>query len=160
MRRVMKRKIMLDATQRALTSCRKLPDDAVHRLRKRAGQALLNLQHGEEPEQHWRELADLLNLARALSECGILSDAESREVIELGHDVLGIVWQRRKAAGVWAMNDGELASLNEALWRYCQQIALCSQREYREAYRRTERRIRQAIAGNAAPGTEIIGVAA
>lgn len=152
--------IYVDAHERAIFSARKLPEADRTTLQQAIVGALLSFQRCKQPEPHWRSMVDALNLAEGLSDEGIFSDTGSREMIERAQGVLRTVWERHMLRDSWTLHACERQALDDGLWLARTQLDHCSFAEYRRAYESVRNRTQQALAGNAAPGTTIIGAAA
>jgi hypothetical protein len=56
----------------------------------------------------------------------------------------------------WALRAAEMQALDDAIWRHGIQLDHCSLREYKLASERVRARTVAALAGNAAPGVEVL----
>ena len=121
-----------------------------------AGEAALKVAHRGHRKmraQHWKALADVANVAEALAELRIARNLMPQ--IQAAHAALADVISQQQATGRWECTPPQLAALDELLWIYGVQISHCSHRELYTAKERVREVIRQALAGNAAPGTVI-----
>ncbi len=152
-----RRPVYINAIERAIAGSRKLPVEDRTRAQQAVGDALINFQRQQEPEFHWRSCADALNVAEALADEGIASDADSRGRIHDAQEVLSQVWMRHAAGGSWTMRGREIAALDDGLFIHRVQLDHCSMREYERAIESVRRKTQQALAGNAGPGTVVFG---
>lgn len=150
------RPVYVNAVQRAIESARKLPAADAASLKAIVSQAFDQLKLGIECKDNWRNIADALNIAEALSELGICSDPDSRGMISAGHHVLGVLVDRHNTRGSWAMRADEMQALDDALFLHRAQLDFCSLGEYERANRRVAERTRQALRGNAGPGVQVV----
>lgn len=121
-------------------------------------QALTGLRTGAgDGADHWCTVADALNVAEQLSAMGICSDQASRDRIEAGHEALASLHARHRERSTWTLTAGELRAMDEGLWLHRVQLEHCSLSEYERAVTRVRRRTSQALAGNAAPGVQVLG---
>ncbi len=100
-----------------------------------------------DPVQHWRVMADALNVAETMSDIGICSDAASLQLILDGQGVLARVAEQRAACGSWALRAADMATLREALDRHHLQLQFISGAEYERAIAQTRARVEAARRG-------------
>lgn len=125
-------------------------------LRRILMQAVDNMRTTQDALDGWRSIADAMNVAEALADIGICSDSSSRFLIAEAQSVLGAVQGRHKARGSWTLYAVEIQSLTEAVERHLLQLEFCSMREYQQAVHKVKNKVRQALAGNAGPGVQVI----
>jgi len=117
--------------------------------------SFLAFKRGEDCQANWRNCADALNIAEALSGT-ICSDEVSRSKIQAGHAVLIAVAGRHSELGTWTMYPAEMQALDEALFIHRVQMDFCSLGEYQCAVKRVADRTRSALAGNAGRGVQVV----
>jgi hypothetical protein len=125
-------------------------------LRRILSQAVDNLRTTKDALDGWRSIADAMNVAEALAYIGICSDGVSRFIIAEAQGVLGAIQARHKERGSWTLYAVELQTLANAVERHMLQLEFCSMREYQQAAERVRNKVRQALAGNAGPGVQVI----
>jgi len=103
----------------------------------------------------WRELADAMNLAEALSEAAIGSNHKGT-FLEAQHALADLA-ARQQLTGSWTLHSRELAAIDTALAIYAVQVSACSTREWREAMERVKNTARGALAGQAGRGCVVVG---
>ena len=104
---------------------------------------------------HWRHLADRLNVAEALAQMHIAGD--HADTFERGQAALAAVHQRAHgAAKSWTLRGPELAALDDALFVHGVQLEHCSQGELQAAIGAVQRRVWQALQGNAGAGVLVL----
>lgn len=106
---------------------------------------------GRWPE--WRNLADALNVAEALSQDGIASDR--LDEIRTAQHALAALHQRVEAGGPWTLRGPELTALQLAVELHGIQLKLASQGEVANAIERVQRRTKGALAGNVGRDTTV-----
>lgn len=152
------RRIVANPVQLAMLGAAKLPQADRDTLRAIGEQALTGLRTGNgDLVGHWKSIADALNVAEQLSVLGICSDQASRDRIEAGHEALASVHARHHERNSWTLTAAELRSLDDGLWIHRVQLEHCSLSEYERAVTRVRHRTSQALAGNAAPGVQVLG---
>lgn len=109
--------------------------------------ALDNLRRCVDPWPAWCNLADALNVAEQLGLRAIASDRlpEIRAAQAVMHDI----YHRQATRGTWAMRAPELAALDFAVALHAIQLDHCSQGELADSILAVQRRVAQALAGNA-----------
>lgn len=85
-----------------------------------------------------RSLMYAFNMAEALSDLGICSDRNSKEVICGGQIALRLLIDRHRENNSWTLRSSELLALTEAAWWHCTQLSLCSLGEYLKSKRRVD----------------------
>jgi len=152
------RRISANPVQVALMGAAKLPQLDRDTLRAIGEQALTGLRTGTgDRVGHWKSIADALNVAEQLSALGICSDQGSRDRIEAGQEALASLHARHHERNSWTLTGPELVAMGEGLWIHRVQLEHCSLSEYERAVTRVRRRTSQALAGNAAPGVQVLG---
>ena len=112
-----------------------------------ARSALDNLRRCVDPWPAWCTLADALNVAEQLGLRAIASDRLPE--IRAAQAVLHDIYHRQASRGTWAMRAPELAALDFAVTLHAIQLAHCSQGELADSILAVQRRVAQALAGNA-----------
>lgn len=143
------RPVHLNAVHRAMTGAAALPRDAVTSACAGVRESLRRFSAGDYPREHWASMADALNVAEELAARRICSDAESRQLILAGQQVLADVMARHQAGGSWTLRGPEIATLSDALERHCIQLRFASYREYEDSIAAVRRKHAQYLAGNA-----------
>jgi hypothetical protein len=149
--------MLYNAIERALWRSFVLEPADRANLKATARDARAALLRGEDARVSWRLLADAINVATALAEAGICSDAESVALFDGGHEALGAVADRQLAGGSWTLRAAEIAALDAAIERHAIQLDHCSRGEWEAAREKVRRRTEQALHGNAAPGVAVYG---
>lgn len=150
------RPVHLNAIQRAIERARKLSIEDQENLKRICTHAFTEFCAGRECMTHWKTAADALNVAEQLSELGIVSDFAGRQRIAAGQAVLVAVIERCCVTGSWTLWPLEMRALSDALWMHRVQLEHCSAGEYERARKRLADKASQALAGNAAAGTQIV----
>jgi hypothetical protein len=150
--------VHLNAVQRAMESVQVLPKHDTGELKAIVRQAFADFTTGQDCAANWKSMADALNVAEALSDIGICSDATSRETIAAGASVLGAVAARHAERNTWALKADEFKALSEGLWLHRVQLDHCSLGEYQRAVTAVAKKTRQALAGNAGQGVQVVCV--
>ncbi|MCX7279655.1 MAG: hypothetical protein NTZ15_20475, partial [Burkholderiales bacterium] len=109
--------------------------------------ALHNLRCCTEPWPAWCNLADALNVAEQLALRNIASDRLPE--IQAGQKIMHDIYHRQDERGTWAMRAHELDTLDFALQLHTIQLGLCTQGELKDSIQAVQRRVQQALAGNA-----------
>jgi hypothetical protein len=166
----------VNVVERAILRTRPLTDEQVRSMRDPAQAAVAAFVHGNAPWRenadvppdedmlmHWRNLADILNHARTFADMRLGSGEEVDRLLAEAGEVIGAILSRRDAAlatdgrSVWSCTTDEHETLCWLVHLHFEvQCRACSLGEFERAYNRTRERIRQAIAGNASPGTVIV----
>lgn len=140
----------------AIESAAKIEPAKVEKLIRFGADALTTLKTQEgDVAAAWRNLADVFNVAEALSDIGILSDEYSTELVSHAQAALGAVISRHKATGSWTLKGAEVAALEGGLWVQRHQLDYASLSEYERARREVVNRVRAALAGNAPRGVVV-----
>lgn len=140
----------------AIESATKIAPDQVAKLIRCGAEALIAMKTQDgDVAGAWRNLADVFNVAEALSDIGILSDDYSRELVEAAQQALGAVMERRKSVGAWTLRGSEMAAIEGGLWVQRHQLEYASLSEYERARREVVNKVRAALAGNAPRGVRV-----
>lgn len=110
-------------------------------------QALDGLRTGTGGWAAWRAMADAMNVAEQLVVRGIASDRMAE--IQAAQAALHAVHQRHAQRGTWTLRADELAALTTGAQMHTIQLRFASQGEVADAIRAVQRRVQQALAGNA-----------
>ncbi len=105
---------------------------------------------------YWKSLVDTANMAETLAAMGLGSGPQADSCIARAQDALGAMADRRQHAASWQPQPDELEALEWLLQLHAIQLRACTYREFEEALSRLERRISQALKGNAKPGTVVV----
>lgn len=97
----------------------------------------------------WCELADGLNVAEQLALRGICSDRMPE--IMAGQRALQSLHHRHEERNTWTLRAEEITALQTGVDFHLIQLAHCTQGELRDAIFAVQRRVSQALAGNASP---------
>ncbi len=112
---------------------------------------------GQRCDAHWCSLADAANMAETLAGMGLGSGPEANRVINDAQRVLHDVHQRHATRGTWTLHADEIDALHWLVRLHgTAQLPACSYGEFCDAFERTQNRMRQALAGNAAAGTLVV----
>ncbi len=149
-------RVAINAVAIAINGSRKLSRSDVDGQRRLNLRALTEFAQAVDCERHWRTLADAANMAESLADLGIGSGQQATEIIHDAQLALASVHKRRTAGGSWTLYPGELEALWVLLDLHELQMRECDYREFDTAFQRTETRVRQALAGNAARGAVIV----
>lgn len=150
--------VYANALQRAMEAVHVLPKHDTIAIKAIVRQVFADFTTGQDCADNWKQMADALNIAEQLSDLGICSDATSRATIDAGHAVLGAVAERHAERGSWTLRADEFKALSEALWMHRTQLDYCSLREYERATQQVANKTRQALAGNAGAGVQVVTV--
>lgn len=154
------RPVYVNAIEIALNGARRLSSSDALRSLAIAQHALDQLLLGAAGTDHWRSLADTANMAETLCAMGLCSGAKAEEVIADAQQALAYAQQERAERKTWALRGQDREELRERLgWLIAlhrEQLARCSYREFEQAFVRTQRRMAQALAGNAPRGAIVI----
>lgn len=112
------------------------------------------LRAGRAGEEAWSLIAETVHVAEELANAGIVSDRKAVFAWALG--ALGAIWRRVQATSCWTLRGPEIAALQEAIDFHRIQLEHCTQGELFQASRRYGERMRQARAGNAPRGMDVI----
>lgn len=118
-------------------------------------QALEGLRTGQGGWDAWRTMADALNVAEQLARAGIASD-RLPEILE-AQAALHALHQRHAERGTWTLRASELAALTFGAELHAIQLRYASQGEMADAIRAVQRRVQQALQGNAPKGAMVCG---
>ena len=106
---------------------------------------------------NWRSLADSSNLAETLCNAGHGGGPDVAHVVEAAKRALHAVLTRHQAGGSWTLYPAELQALQTLLEVHDVQLTHCTYGDFAQAMDATQRRLAQALAGNA-PANAIIVV--
>lgn len=109
--------------------------------------ALGHLRRCVDPWAAWCSLADAMNVAEQLALRNIASDRLPE--LHAAQQVLHDVYHRQASRGTWAMRAQELAALDFAVALHLIQLDHCTQGELADSIQAVQRRVAQALAGNA-----------
>ena len=149
--------VALNTLEIASNGAKRLSDTDVHRQVAIVQAALAGLSCGQHCLQHWRSLADSANMAESLAAIGLGRGADADEVIQRAQQALQATHERQATRGTWTMYHDEIDALGWLVRLFAVQLAACSYREFEAAFRSTQRRISQALAGNAGAGAVVVG---
>ena len=141
------RPVSLDPVADAIARATVLSPEQVASLAGPCERAWLDLRQGTGPDQAWRDLADALNVAEQLALAGIASDRMPE--ILAGHEALAGLAARHRRTGSWTLRSYELRAVEAALEFHRIQLAYCTQGEMAAAIQAVQRKVGQALAGNA-----------
>lgn len=150
------KRVILNPIEVACNGVQRLDPRDSAALQRIVADALDEFRRGIRCPEHWACLADSLNVAEALSQAGICSDAASVQRVTAAQQVLADVRMRHHERGTWTLRGTELLALCDGLLMVRIQIDLCSVREYVDAVGLVKRRVAAALAGNAAAGTILV----
>lgn len=150
------RRVILNPIEVACNGVQRLDPADRAALQRIVGNAFDEFRRGTRCPEHWACLADSLNVAEALSQAGICSDAASVQRITAARQVLADVRMRHHERNTWTLRAAELQALDDGLLMVRIQIDLCSVREYVDAVGLVKRRVAAALAGNAPAGTLLV----
>ena len=119
-------------------------------------QAVAEFVRGEHCAQHWRSLADTVNLAETLAAARLGAGDEAEQLILAAQQALHDVHLRHACTGSWTLYADEIDALLWLAPLHQAQLEACSFSEFEAAYRRTANRMMQALAGNVAAGTVVV----
>jgi len=109
--------------------------------------ALDHLRRCSDSWTAWCNLADAMNVAEQLALRNIASDRLPE--FQAAQQVLHDVYHRQANRGTWAMRAPELAALDFAVTLHVIQLGHCTQGELGDSIQAVQRRVAQALAGNA-----------
>jgi len=119
--------------------------------------ALLEFSQGLHCPTHWRSLADASKVAETLCGFGDGGGPDVLERIQEGQQVLHAVHLRHQTRGSWTLYPAELEALHTMLDMHNIQLENSTYGDVAQAIDTTQRRLAQALAGNA-PANAIIVV--
>lgn len=108
-------------------------------------------------ETHWRSLADTANMAETLAAMNLGSGPDADRVIRTAQQALYDVAQRHQQRGTWTLYADEIDAIGWLVQLHLTQLAACSYGEFDTAYKRTNDRMAQALAGNGPVGALVMG---
>lgn len=111
---------------------------------------------GLDCERHWCSLADATGMARTLAGMGLGSGPDAELVIDNATTALKDAKDRHAERGTWTLYADEIDALHWLLRVHDIQLRACSFSEFERAFKLTEERARQALAGNASPGAVVV----
>lgn len=151
------RPVYSNAHQIAMRGSNALDPADVEGMHKRLQRAINEFSRGMECAEHWRSMADAMNMAETFATTTQLaSDDESRDRIAAAQHALAEVFQRYQLRKSWALRAAELDALRVGLLIHDVQLRHCSHSEFARCYDTTRERIAQALAGNASPNAIIV----
>lgn len=146
------------AIEIAMRGAALLPIDQRDRLKGLSKAVMALLTDGTGGLPNWREAADCINFAEAMAEIGLCSDEDSRRCIAAASAALGAMYVRAHGGREpFQLQPGEVESMEDALLRFRVQVDHVSCREWVRVAQALADRVKQARAGNAPKGTEVIG---
>lgn len=119
----------------------------------RAAFEIFRLGHGTL--DHWKRLADAMNVAEELAHRNIASDHKA--TFEAAQHALHDVFTRQSVNASWTLRGTEIAQIELAVIVFKVQLDHCSRGELGLAVTRVYNRVSQALAGNASPDALICG---
>jgi hypothetical protein len=141
----------------AMAKAAKIKPADVARQRGIIEQALADFTKGLDCPLHWRSLVDTANMARTLADMGLGSGRQADQVIDDALASLHAVHQRHAQRGTWTLYPREIDALTWLVRLHgTVQLPACSYGEFERAMNDTGRRLQQALAGNAAPGSLVV----
>ncbi len=147
----------LNAVQTTLNRVGKLtPNDLAAHLAQQK-HALAEFPKGVNCQAHWLTLVDAVNMAETMAGQGLCSGPEAAAVLQAAQRALSDVCLRHEQRGTWTLYPAELDALRWMLRLHHVQLTECGYGEFDRAVVTTQRRISQAVAGNAGPGVILVG---
>lgn len=116
-------------------------------------EAFADFRRGHGNLEAWAQLSDTLNIASELALRQIASD--HKDTFAAASEALAAVFTRCEQGGSWTLRGEEIAALDLAVDVFAIQLDYCSRGELGESVTRVINRVRQALAGNAAPGVRV-----
>jgi hypothetical protein len=148
---------VVDTVSTAIKRAQALSPEHVLMQRAITETALDNLRQGHDCAAAWRSLVDAANMSTTLAGMGLGGGAEAQRVVRDAIAALAAVQQRQAAGGSWTLYATELDALHWLLRLHnTAQLPACSYGEFHRAMHVTNERVKQARAGNAAPGTTVV----
>jgi hypothetical protein len=151
------RNLAYDNMALARARVERLSDEHVTMQRGLIETAFDRFRKGIDCEFHWCSLADTAEVSQTLAGMGLGSGPEADRIIGDAKMALQAVKQRKAERGTWTLYPAEIEALDWLITLHgSTQLPACSYGEFDEAFHATHRRLRQALAGNAAPGKVVV----
>jgi hypothetical protein len=141
------RPVDADPTQLAIARAALIPPAQRTLLLRPLQHALDGLRTGTGGWAAWCGMADAMNVAEQLALRGIASDRMPE--IQAAQAALQAVHTRQATRNTWTLRADELRALDEGAFFHRVQIKHCTQGEMADAIQAVQRRVSQALAGNA-----------
>jgi hypothetical protein len=148
-KRYVPKRVDIDATGTAMALATKLAPHQQAELVRPMRAAFERARAGTGGWQAWAGLADAMNVAEQLADAGICSDRMPE--ILAAQSALSELYARHQQRNSWTLRAAELAALDEGVLMHTIQLEHCTQGELRSAIFAVQRRMSQALAGNASP---------
>lgn len=155
-RRQRQRRAALNAVDIAINNARRLSPADVRMQSTLTQTAAGEFACGINCPLHWRNLADIANLAETLSAMNICSGPEADQVIANAQRTLHDVANRHRERSTWTLYADEIDALQWLVTLHIKQLEVVSYGEFAKAFERTSNRIAAARAGNASPDTIVV----
>lgn len=155
------RPVYVNTMQRAAARAAYLSQADRTELTDMATRALDRIRTVSDPVAGWCQMADILNMAEAMATAparhAVASDEGSKAKIAAAQAALGEIHKRAHGPQKsWAARASEMDALREAVWLWGIQLEHCTVGELDAATRCVANRVRQALAGNAPKGTQVV----
>lgn len=150
------RRCALNSVEIAINRARKLADADVQGQMAIVRNAVAQFCRGIDCGAHWLSLADTANMAETLASMRLGSGEEADRVIQAAQQALADVHARHTERGSWTLYADEIDALHWLVALHAVQLGAASYGELEDAFHRTARRLEQARAGNASPGSLVI----
>jgi hypothetical protein len=141
------RPVDVDPTQLAIARAALVPAPQRALLVRPVQQALDGLRTATGGWPAWRGMADAMNVAERLALAGIASDRMPE--IQAAQAALQTLHARHATTGSWTLRSEELRALDDGAFFHRVQLEHCTQGELHDAIQAVQRRVAQALAGNA-----------
>lgn len=141
--------VFADPVESVIAHAGKLPRGERLKLQVPMENAFVALRAGGHDSAPWCNLADAMNVAEELALRGIASDRLPE--IRAAQAALHAVHQRQAAGGSWTLRGSEIAAIEFGVDLHRIQLHHCSQGELAASIEAVQRRMSQALAGNASP---------
>ena len=141
------RPVDIDPTQLAIARAALVPAPQRAMLLTPVRRALDGLRMATGGWQAWCGMADAMNVAERLALAGIASDRMPE--IQAAQAALQTLHARHATTGSWTLRAEELRALDEGAFFHKVQLEHCTQGELHDAILAVQRRVAQALAGNA-----------
>ena len=141
------RPVDIDPTQLAIARAALVPQAQRAQLVAPVRRALDGLRTATGGWQAWCGMADAMNVAERLALAGIASDRMPE--IQAAQAALQALHARHAATGSWTLRAAELKALDDGAFFHKVQLEHCTQGELHDAIQAVQRRVAQALAGNA-----------
>lgn len=150
------RRVAVNTMEIAASRARKLSRSDIDQQVALVRLAVAEFCRGQHCAQHWRSLADTANMAETLAGMRMGAGDAVDELVGNTQQALHDVFERQASSGIWTLFADEIDALLWLAPLHQAQLEACSYGEFETAYDRTMRRLAQALAGNAAPGTIVV----